>query len=195
MQVKLGIAYEGGLDTAYVRALIERILTEKGFSIIGEPDLVKPDTAIVKYVPAFVDDFRQNSIDLMVFVTDKDEEPDRRDQIREAIKKVNPGLLDFSAIGVPSPHMEQWILADDTAVKNVYGLRGSDPLPFGELKPKEQLMSIHKTSSFEGTFDDAKVRIAQECNFSIICSKAPEFNLLHQDISTCLNFIQTQSRA
>lgn len=195
MQIKLGIAYEGGLDTAYVRALVERILNEKGFSVVGEPDLVKPDTAIVKYVPAFVENFRQNGIDLMVFITDIDDEPDRRDKIRDAIKSVDPGLLDFSAIGVPRPHMEQWILADDTVVKNVYGLRATDPLPFGNLKPKQQLMSIHKTSSFEGTFDDAKVRIAQECNFSIVCSKAPDFNLLHQDISNCLNFIETQANS
>jgi hypothetical protein len=191
-QVYTGIAYEGGLDTEYVQALIARLLQDKGYTFTEKTEMVKPGTAIVKFVPVYVQDFKQKGVELMVFLTDGDNEDDRRQQIRDAVRRVEPSLLDFCAVGIPKPHMEQWIMADEATLKAVFSLNGSEPLPFQQYKPKQQLMSIYKTSPYTGTLEEAKVQIAQTCNINLICSNVPEFNALKQDINNALNFIQSQ---
>ena len=92
--------------------------------------------------------FENNAVDLGVFVSDTDGESGRRRLIEDRISaqlKHNPQAE--IVIGMPDQNFEQWFISEEVAIKSLYGLKSSDPLPFGEIRdPKKRLREIHDNS-------------------------------------------------
>ena len=190
-ELKVGIAYEGGLDTEYVIALVRRMLAEKNFSAL-DIDSLKAGTAITKFVPAYATRFKQDSRDVMVYLTDSDGGANTKAQIVEKIKLIDETLVSMSAVGIPDPHLERWILGDEDAVKKVFGFDGSLPLPHSKLKPKERLIAFYEDSKFEGTPDDAKLLILEHSKLNIMASHCADFRLFKEEFDRIINLIDSQ---
>lgn len=189
--LKIGIAYEGPLDTQYVTTLVSRMLTEKGYGI-SDLDIVQARTAITKFVPVYAKRFSDNNRDLLVFLTDSDGGAHTRQGIIDKINSSKAELLPISVIGVAEPHLEGWVIADEDSVKSVFGLDASQPLPHPLMKPKDRLISIHSSSDYDGTLDDAKITIASNSNLQTISRRCNDFSLFVQSINDALNYIESR---
>lgn len=190
-QLKIGIAYEGPLDTSYVEILVSRMLAEKGYGI-ADLDAVQARTAITKYVPVYAHRFSGSGRELLVFLTDSDDGANTKQDILDKLNEARAELLPISAVGIASPHIESWVIADEDVVKSVFGLEGSEPLPYPSLKPKDRLISIYSNSDYDGTLDDAKIEIASSANLSQIARKCSGFADFTRGINDALNYLQNQ---
>ncbi len=189
--LKVGVAYEGQLDTQYITTLVSRILTEKGYGI-SELDIVQARTAITKYVPVYTRRFSDNGRELIVFLTDGDGGSNTKTDIVDKINSSKPELLPISAVGIAEPHLESWVIADEDSVKSIFGLDASRPLPYAQMKPKDRLISIHSSSSYDGTLDDAKITIASSSNLQKVSRQCNDFSLFMQSINDAINYIESQ---
>jgi hypothetical protein len=184
--LKVGIAYEGTLDTSYVGALVARLLTELGYGI-SMLDVVQARTVITKFVPVYVNRFSNKGCDLMIFLTDGDGGTNTRKDIKDKIEASKPEVMQFCAIGIAEPHLESWVIADEDAVKSVFNLGGADPLPHPLMKPKDRLISICNSSDYQGTLDDAKVTIANNANIQAMSRRCADFASFVQELRAALN--------
>lgn len=189
--LRIGIAYEGQLDTQYVTTLVSRILTEKLYGI-SDLDIVRAGTAITKYVPVYTVRFSNNNRQLVVFLTDSDGGSNTRQDIVDKIISSKPELQPISAIGIAEPHLESWVIADEDAVKAVFGLDASRPLPHSSMKPKDRLISIYSNSNYEGALDDAKITIASKSNLQAMSRKCSDFAQFMQSVNDVINYIESQ---
>lgn len=192
--LKIGIAYEGQLDTQYVTTLISRILTEKGYGI-ADMDIVQAKTAITKYVPVYTKRFSNNGRELVVFLTDGDGGSNTHQDIVDKINSSAPELLPISAIGIAEPHLESWVVADEDIVKAIFNLEPSKALPFPQMKPKDRLISIHSCSNYEGTLDEAKITIASNSNLQKVSRQCGDFSTFIQSMNAAINYIESQQRS
>lgn len=194
IHIKVAVAYEGGLDTAYIEVILRRIVELKGFAI-SEIDLKKVGTAIVKFVPAYAKVFNSNGVQLAVFLTDGDDGSNTIRQIREAVEKGVPALLESTAIGVPEPHIEDWILRDQNAVKAILVKPEchDEPLSYADLRPKERLIALYNESEYSGTLEEAKISIANIANFDVMTA-SKEFRAFKADIERVLTTIKIQGK-
>jgi hypothetical protein len=192
--IKIGVAYEGNLDTSYVSALLAKILNELGYGI-SDMDIVQARTVITKFVPVYVNRFTDNNCDLMVFLTDSDDGANTVQDIRDKIETSKPEVIAFCAIGVAEPHLESWVIADEDSVKAVFNLNGAEPLPHPSMKPKDRLISICNSSDYEGTLDDAKITIANNANIQTMSRRCSDFNAFLQEVKAALNQLDLSDRA
>lgn len=188
--IKLGIAYEGTLDTGFVTALMDRLLDELGFGT-SEMDIVQARTVVTKFVPVYLKRFGDKSCDLMVFLTDGDNGTNTKRDIVEKIESTHPEALTSCVIGIPEPHLERWIIADEDTVKSVFNLDGAKALPFPTMKPKDRLISICSSSEYTGTLDDAKVTIANCANIQAMTRRCSDFASFMEDLRTSLSRIKS----
>lgn len=186
--VRVGIAYEGGLDKSYASCLVRRLMLEKGFEI-SDLDTIKANTVITKMVPVYVTKFVAENRNIMIFLTDSDDGINDKHQIEGQIDTINPAHRLISAIGIPEPNMEGWVLADEDAVKNVLGYDGARPLPYANVKTKDRLKMLHSESSHVGTLDEAKVAILETASFRQMIAHSSSFRTFKDELDNLLNRI------
>jgi hypothetical protein len=188
LNLRVGVLYEGNVDTSYVKALIRKLLSERGVAIDGEIKAYKVGTAIVKYIPIYMSKFVDR--DLIVLLTDGDGGQNNKQQMMDKVEVCAIAQLPKVVSGVPEPHLEKWIIADENAVKTVLGLPGSQPLPHPSLKPKDRLIQLVNNGEFEGTLDEAKVAILENSRIIDMCRHASDFNSFKSDLDNFLNTVQ-----
>src|ERR1700729_2266321 len=102
-ELKVGIAYEGGVDADVIAVLLKRLLEEGDFTFSGF-DPQTPGTAIVDFVPTYTKRFIEGLVDIGVFCTDQDDsDVKRRGEIEDKIRQVDEAFLLKSVIGVAVP--------------------------------------------------------------------------------------------
>src|SRR5207302_1742008 len=67
-----------------------------------------------------------------------------RKKLQQEINKVNQIHNDFSVIGVPDPHFEAWLLADEGYVKSYFSLPSTQPLSIIDNSPKDTLEYLQR---------------------------------------------------
>lgn len=164
------------------------MLSEKGFTV-GDVSMVKANTAITRMVPVYVTKFVSESREIMIFLTDSDEGANTKKHIEDKISAVNEAHKLISAIGIPEPNMEGWILSDEDAVKNVLGCSGTSPLPYANVKPKDRLKMIHSESAHTGTLDEAKMEIVAAASTRQMSSHSSSYRAFKDELDGLLNRI------
>lgn len=175
LSLKIGISYEGSLDRSYIIELVRLILNNKKCDI-GSVIEYKARTSILGHLKIHYKGFEDERVDLAFFITDQDKQQNVTSIIDDELRKQGGWLYSRSAIGVPNPHMEEWILCDEDAVKKVFNLDSSAPLPHGTIPPKNRLLMIHQESDFERTLDESKIEILKCSSFKKMTNNSSSFN-------------------
>jgi hypothetical protein len=139
--IKYGLAFEGKRDIIPLEILIKRILEPYNFVPIFSKE-VTPHTGLMGYISLYIKNFFDEGepIDAAIFVTDQDKQTKNvRTKIRSIISQINRTYYDVSIIGVPDPHFEAWLLADEDFVKSYFTLPNNRNLPNINNSPKNTL--------------------------------------------------------
>lgn len=188
--ISVGIVFEGGNDDAVMENILRRVIEPLGCTFdYFQPET--PGTMILPFIPIYVKRFTENGVDLGIFCTDQDVSPSsRRKEIEEKIKQTNELFLSKVAIALPNPHIEAWLLLDDSAVKRLLGIKGSLPLPHGDLPPKNRLTALyHESHNYCKSQNDLRVEIAQTMDLNICARKDSGFAKFLQDIRGVISSI------
>ena len=186
--IKVGIAYEGGDDGMLIAAIVRKITEPLGYTFEHfEPET--PSTAILDYITSYTNKFVSAGVDMGIYCTDQDEETDsRRRIIYEKIEKTDAAFILKAAIGVPVPHIEAWLIQQDSIVKNLLGIDGSLPLPHPELSPKDRLTALYSESDvYTRTRNELRIDIAERLNIDHCSKNNAEFKLFVQDIRSIIS--------
>lgn len=184
---------EGTTDIS-LQVLVERHAQARGFELSFDKDLSKPFNGPLSDVAVKIrtrKNFSQGAMDLAFYFADKDRgEFNKFEHIRDAIKSVDNAYLLKSVIGIPDPHMEAWLLADEDIVKQIFGLPGDEPLPFPELEPqpKSRLQALtSQCGDTELTPPLARSRLAESCNLTTLEQKSASYRQFIRRFNTFLN--------
>jgi hypothetical protein len=132
MPIRYALLREGTTDTA-LQIIVERFAHNKGIELLFNEALSKPFNGPLGEQKVRIRtraNFDSSAVDLAFYFTDKDKgEFNKAEKIANAIKSVNESYLLKSVIGVPSPHMEAWLLAGQDCVKHLFSWPGDEPLP------------------------------------------------------------------
>lgn len=186
--INVGIAFEGGNDDRVIEAIVRRVMEPSGYTFdYFQPET--PGTMILPYVPIYVRRFLENDVDLGIFCTDQDKSPtSRKKDIEEKIKQIDESFLNRAAIAIPSPHIEAWLLLDDSAIKRLLDIEASSPLPHSDLPPKNRLTAIyHEAQSYSNSQNQLRVEIAQIMDIEVCARKDSGFASFLQDIRSAIS--------
>jgi hypothetical protein len=181
--LKIGVVYEGVGDTEIVKVLLTKILKEQEFSIVKD---IANHTGIIGFTRVYARQlFEVDQVDVAVFLTDQDVPPDRDDRhkrIKEEIEKVNVGYLEFSAIGVPNPHLEHWLLQDESVLKRIFSLNHEARVPHADLLAKSQLKALwSEMPTPKLSMRETLLRIVNEMSLDLML-ECPDFRLFHGEL-------------
>jgi len=188
--LKIGIAYEGGNDGQLISTIVKRVIEPLGYTFdFFEPET--PSTAIIDYISSYTNKFVDSGVDIGIYCTDQDKATDsRRRIIEDKIRKTDEAFLLKSAIGVPVPHIEAWLIQQDSIVKNLLKIDGSSPLPHPELLPKDRLTALYSESdSYARTPNELRIDIAEKLDIDQCCRNNSEFKHFIQDIRSIISRI------
>ena len=186
--IKVGIAYEGGDDGMLIAAIVRKVTEPLGYTFeYFDPET--PSTAILDYITSYTNKFVSAGVDMGIYCTDQDEATDsRRRIIYEKIEKTDAAFILKAAIGVPVPHIEAWLIQQDSIVKNLLGIDGSLPLPHPELPPKDRLTALYSESdAYTRTRNELRIDIAERLNIDHCSKNNAEFKLFVQDIRSIIS--------
>lgn len=185
--IKVGIAYEGGDDGMLIATIVRKVTEPLGYTFeFFEPET--PSTAILDYIASYTNKFVDSGVDMGIYCTDQDEDTNsRRQLILEKIEKTDPVFALKSAIGVPVPHIEAWLIQQDSVVKNLLGIDGPLSLPHPELPPKDRLTALYSESvTYTRTRNDLRIDIAERLDIDHCCRHNTEFKQFVQDIRSII---------
>lgn len=193
-KIRVGIAYEGGSDSNVLLVWVKRVLAEKGLELEDEPTLLTPGTSILGYISAYVKKFEREKVDIALFCTDQDKDPDsRRKQIRDKIEKENSIFLDKTIVAVPSPHIEKWLLIQDSIIKNILGIDGAKPLPHKNESPKTCLISLYSESEYAESQQRLRLEIAEKMDLNYCAKNDAGFGHFLQDTRRVVNNLEMKA--
>ncbi len=190
-KVKVGLSCEGkNSDLPVLRILVKRLLdiNEIDFEIKKE---IPAGSGIIGFARAHTEEFFEEAdpVDIGIYLTDQDDpNANRKKQVRDEIIKVNEVLANYTIIGVPDPHIEAWLIADQDLVKNIFGFRGEEKLPKENLKPKDRITYFQRNMTSNSILlYDAYERLANESNLKIIMDRCPEFADFSESLKAVCN--------
>jgi len=186
--LKVGIAYEGGDDGQLIATIVRKVTEPLGFTFeFFEPET--PSTAILDYISSYTNKFVDSGVDMGIYCTDQDEATDsRRLLIKTKIERTDAAFALKAAIGVPVPHIEAWLIQQDSIVKNLLGIDGSIPLPHSELSPKDRLTALYSESDYyTRTRNDLRIDIAGRLDIDFCSRNNTEFKHFVQDIRSIIS--------
>lgn len=188
--INVGIAFEGGDDDEVMEVILRRIIEPLGYTFdYFQPET--PGTMIIPYIPIYVKRYIDNDVDIGIFCTDQDKDPSsRRNNVRDKIKEVDELFLNKSAIAIPDPHIEAWLLLDDGAVKRILGIDGSRPLLHDDLPPKNRLTALYnEATNYSKSQNDLRLEIARAMDIDMCARKDQRFADFLQDIRRIVSLL------
>ena len=143
-----------------------------------------PSTGLLGFLPVFMRKFDDERAVMAVFCTDQDKDADsRRRQIMQRARVV---------AAVPSPHIEKWLLLQDSVVKNILMLDGAEKLPHANEQPKYQLTMLYSESNYKGSLRELKMQIAKEMDLGYSARNNAEFGHFLQDVMNIANRLKEE---
>ncbi|HET7060150.1 MAG TPA: hypothetical protein VFH99_02435 [Candidatus Saccharimonadales bacterium] len=171
---------EGNTDIS-LKIILERHAVSRGCSLIYNEELSKPFNGPLSKVALRIrtkKNFDSGDVDMAFYFADRDKgDYDKLEYIQQEIGAVNGAYLLRSIVGIPDPHMEAWLLADENAVKRVFGIAGEQPVPFANLPPKDRLNALsNKAGDTELTPPIARRKLAKSCNLNLVERRNRSYN-------------------
>lgn len=191
MEITYALLREGSSDIA-LKTIVERYAQTRSVQLIFNEGLSKPFNGPLGEQTVKIrtrSNFDTNAVEIAFYFADKDKgDFNKLESIQNAVKAVNELYLSRSIIGIPDPHMEVWLLADQNAVKAVFGLAGDQPIPHDDVEPKKRLELLsNEYGSDELTPPEARKKLAEALDLSVVERNCPSFNNFIQHFNEYLN--------
>lgn len=184
--IKYGLAFEGKNDIKPLKILVERILESHKYHPIFEKEATPHTGLAKKYIKIYTRRFFEigEPIDSAIFVTDQDKNTKKvRSEIRKILSSINRTYYDVSVVGVPDPHFEVWLLADEALIKKYFSIPVNENIPNINNSPKDTLeylvrhMPDPKVPLFQAYED-----LARLSDLQTIISKKSDFKKFVEDL-------------
>jgi hypothetical protein len=192
-KIKVGISCEGPRDLRPLITITSKILKEHGLDAdFPEALRLMPYTGILGFVKIHTRKMFADGADIAVYCTDQDRcEDNITNKVKDEIRKVNPVYVDLSAIGIPEPHFESWLLADENNIKSYFKLDGTKPVPHSSLEPKSRLAKLQDEMPGEKiSIYEIAASLAETCDIDRmkVHSKAhgQDFNRFYNELSSAI---------
>ncbi len=184
-----GIHCEGYLDELITKVLIKRILREEGVDSDIEFRVSHADTGLtdrsIKAAVSLFGDIKP-PCNLAVFITDQDGNTDKLRNLTSMIKNQIDGLFDdYAILACPEPNIENWLLKEEDAIKNIFLLDAANQLPESNIsEPKARLKTIIKIFNKDLTknHNDICFEITKLLNISKLKSVDRSFDCFHSSL-------------
>lgn len=122
-------------DTAHeiiVRSLFRRLSAAEGVRVSFSVAIQGGHGGVITGIKGFQSALKKGAIpagtpDLLVVLIDANCH-DFQERVRETAGVIDSSVFPFSVIGCPNPHIEKWLLLDQHALNNVFGVSLNIPL-------------------------------------------------------------------
>lgn len=187
--MKIGLLCEGDSDERPLQIIIERIISElrqsqaKRLSFVTKSAQGSIESLIRISAILF---YNTNDCDLAVFITDSDGKSDKCKRIKSLVsthcKRIRPS--GSYIVACPDTELEQWLLDEENAIKQIFSLAGNLPLPYEGMTPKERLLRIiHENGKdITVTESDMYAKVAALMNLKTLCMRNKSFKSFYDAI-------------
>ena len=190
VRFQYGLLCEGGNDIPALQTLIERVAMLYDADLYLNNNLSQPASGPISkpVIRVRTKLFIANSLDLGVYVADYDKaKPDRRSLIVKTLQDIDKTWYEKSIIGVPEPHFEEWLLADEDLIKGILNLDHTKPLPFIDRPPRDRLLSLVSSYGDVLTVGEVRLTIASKANLNTLVGKSPSFSKFTKSMCKVIN--------
>ena len=194
--MNVGLLYEGDKDKRALIVLIDRVLKVYNSNLELKFLPFPADGPInSKVKAAYTEFFVNNSCGMAVFASDTDGSQTKQRSIINQVTKVNTSSKPI-VVWCINPEFEQIFFDEENELKSVFGLQGSMPIPYEDMKPKERFKRLHDESPNIGiteTVKDTTEKIAFEMDINMLINtkKCPSFKKLYKDIGQVIKLFPT----
>jgi hypothetical protein len=187
MLLKIGILHEGPLDAEVLKIVINKIaetffpkakLIYQGFEAKGQ--------VITKIKPAFNLFFSgEKPCGVGVVVGDKDKDTERLKKIKIEVASVKTegSFVQPVACGCPDPTIEQWLISEANAIRQVLQCNLEEHLNFVDFSPKDRIKMLHRKYNKDETRNvtDMCIEAANLLNLEMLQKNDSSFKSFIED--------------
>jgi len=190
--MQIGILYEGRYDEGPIISITKLILDEIGCtsnisfvtSDAGGNITPKMNAAAVLFFEGV------EKCDLAIYISDTDYNPRKKIEISHWINNYCRGNADARIIvGCPQPHLEQWFLNDESAIRKTFSLPSGSLLPFpNEIIPKTRFTSIVEFLNHDLSKSKLELysEVASYIDLPNLASRDTSFKTFYRDLKQAL---------
>lgn len=190
----IGLLYEGTLDEKPLEVIIEKVIGLVGrqgvhnIKFISRPASGSIEGYIKSSAILFYDTYNCN---LAFFIADTDGDDKKISRIRASVskhcRKINSSSV--NVVGCPDPELEQWLIDEENAIKQVFSLPSVKPLPFNEIAhPKERLQKIISIYNRDITVTRSELyaKVVNLMNLDKLRMNSPSFKSFYNSIQKAI---------
>lgn len=196
MHFSYGLLSEGDSDLLSLDIIIRRLGARIGHSFVQNSELSIPVSGPISKTNVRLRTyaFIEANLDLGFYLADDDRgNVDKKQMITENIDHVNSRWVERSVIGIPQPHMEAWLIADQDTIKNYLGISSGKALPHSDQQPKSRLKSLVTEYGEEQlTLGELRKILADTMNIDIVMSRDSSFAAFESSIRSAINVVTNQ---
>lgn len=191
--MKIGILHEGRRDLSPVQTFINRIVDPQEEIIYKSYDA--KGEIITKMKPALAL-FQGEKVDLSIFVSDIDNFPERRTNVKSFIKEHTESII------IPAfcePHLEEWFIIERNSIVSVLEVDPQYPFKKDPLRdnPKELIRKFiqekyRKNKEGEEVLTEPEFyqKITETIDIQLLVNKDSDFKNFNKELK---NFIKNKS--
>lgn len=180
--LRYALISEGNSDKYTLEIICDRLasLVRKRVSIVNDLSLPINGSITKLAIKLRLELMDNEDVDFGVCLSDVDKGNynEKIARLSSWIEGSNTRWYENFVIGAPDRNLEAWLLADENCVKNILGLDGSSPIPFGEeVDPKKRLTRLANEFGPESiTPQQLHTQIASDMDIEIVRRRNNSFN-------------------
>jgi len=194
MPFSYGILCEGDSDLYTLEIICRRVAEIHDSEINLISDVSEPVNGPVSKanIKAKTRLFIANGANFGIYVADLDKGTiDKSRLFKDSIEAVDTLWMEGAVIGVPNPHLEEWLIKDEDFIKNQLDLNRSSPLPHPAESPKNRMKQlVSQNGPDELTVGEFRKIVAEGMNLDTLISKSPSFSAFVRSMNTALNYLK-----
>lgn len=190
--IKIGISYEGTKDIRPIKIILDKIFAE----FKCKPKIIydiPAGTGIIAFVKSHTKRFFKlsNPVQIAIYLTDKDKQKGKlEEKILAKINEIDKDLNSISAIGIPNPHFEKWLMSDKGNIKSVFRIENKEKIPFSDCPPKQQLELLQRHMQKPSrTLLQCYTNLAELVNIPTLRKSSQEFEKFYKNIKSAIENI------
>lgn len=126
---EIGVFVEDQGHLAFIRAVVDRVATELGVNVrVVEYNTTGGFGSALTELKQYVRDYRKDRVGLLdILIIGIDANCSGFSGKQREILDIVGDLAEFCVLAVPDPHVEKWLLSDDSAFRAVFGITCTVP--------------------------------------------------------------------
>jgi len=86
-------------------------------------------------------------------------------------------------IGVPDPHLEKWLVADEDILKGIFRLKGDKEVPYSKMSPKSQIRALKEELPLpQPSLFEVYISLANKLRLEVVQGICKDFARFQEDL-------------